>query len=319
MSSFRSRLGKHRRRWGPWRRRVLVVLLFVLMAGRVMARPPIMGKTAVLIQVSRVDDPAVRLEIKQNVLLGNISSEQELHRAINRYLWDSRGKHTHPLLNEWGMELVYIPAGSFTMGSSEGYRDETPVHDVIIPDGFYLGKYEVTQEQWVAVMGYNNSYFIGNDLPVEKVAWLEIKEFLKRLNDREDGKGTYSLPSEQEWEYACRAGTGTRYFWGDVFDGTRAWCRENSGEQTHPVGTAAPNKWGLHDMAGNVSEWCGTMYCAYPGSDWEPVQDERPTPVVRGGHWRSSPGSLRSANRSRLWEHYRLSFTGFRLKYTVKP
>ena len=178
--------------------------------------------------------------------------------------------------NKMGMELVYIPAGSFMMGSETGDPNEKPVHRVTFSKGFYLGKYEVTQAQWQAVIGNNPSYFenCGGNCPVERVSWESVQEFIKDLNARNDGY-TYRLPSEAEWEYAARAGATTTYYWGD--DPNQACRYENVADQTGkatypawkvsvecsdgfptiaPVGSFLPNKFGLYDMAGNVSEWC---------------------------------------------------------------
>jgi formylglycine-generating enzyme required for sulfatase activity len=170
--------------------------------------------------------------------------------------------------NSIGMEFVLIPAGAFEMGSpsNEAGRDDDdgPIHQVTIKNAFYMGKYEVTQEQWRAVMGDNPSYFTGNDnLPVEQVSWDDVQEFIRKLNAKE-GTDKYRLPSEAEWEYACRAGTTTRYSFGDSESrlGEYAWYTDNSGSKTHPVGQKKPNPWGLYDMHGNVWEWVldGTVY-----------------------------------------------------------
>jgi formylglycine-generating enzyme required for sulfatase activity/predicted Ser/Thr protein kinase len=178
--------------------------------------------------------------------------------------------------NTMGMELVFIPAGSFMMGSENGDPNEKPVHRVTFSKGFYMGKYEVTQAQWQAVIGNNPSYFqsCGGNCPVEFVSWDTVQEFIKDLNGRNDGF-TYRLPSEGEWEYAARAGAKTNYYWGD--DPQQACRYANVADQTGkakypvwkasvdcsdgfpdtaPVGSFLPNKFGLYDMAGNVSEWC---------------------------------------------------------------
>ena len=177
---------------------------------------------------------------------------------------DSQGVQQE-VTNSIGMEFVKIPEGEFMMGSpsDEGDRDndEGPVHKVTIEESYYLGKYEVTQEQWREVMGSNPSYFKGDDLPVEKVSWTDAQMFIQKLNEME-GTNIYRLQSEAEWEYACFAGTTTRYYFGDDESrlGDYAWYLDNLDGQTHPVGQKKPNPWGLYDMHGNVWEWCQDEY-----------------------------------------------------------
>jgi formylglycine-generating enzyme required for sulfatase activity len=195
--------------------------------------------------------------------------------------------------NSIGMKFVQIPSGTFTMGSnsSEGESHEKPPHTVTISRSFYVATTEVTQVQWKAVMGSNPSKFQGDDLPVEQVSWNDAKEFIRKLNTKE-GTTRNRLPTEAEWEYACRAGTtGDRY--GDM--GSTAWYDPNSGGTTHPAGQKQVNAWGLHDMLGNVYEWCEDWKDAYPNGN---VTDPRgPSSgwgrVVRGGSW------LIHANRAR--------------------
>jgi formylglycine-generating enzyme required for sulfatase activity len=192
------------------------------------------------------------------------------------------------------VEMVSLPAGQFLMGSFE--RDnEKPQHQVKV-NSFAIGKYPVTQAQYQAVMGNNPSYFENNPQnPVENVSWNDAQAFCQKLSQI-TGK-TYRLPTEAEWEYACRAGTTTRYYFGDDDNqlGDYAWYDKNSGGKTHPVGQKQPNAWGLYDMSGNVWEWC---------------KDN----CLRGGSWYSIPTSCRSAFRSYLSRHdIRRSYSGFRL------
>jgi formylglycine-generating enzyme required for sulfatase activity len=161
------------------------------------------------------------------------------------------------------MEFVLIAAGALQMGSNdrEAFNDEKPVHTVRLTQPFYLGKYEVTQSQWQTVMGNNPSHFTPSQFPgdpnrpVENVSWDDVQEFIRRLNAREGGV-TYRLPTEAEWEYAARAGTTTRWSFGDEESqlSRYAWHGENADGQTHPVGQLRPNPWGLYDMHGNVWE-----------------------------------------------------------------
>jgi formylglycine-generating enzyme required for sulfatase activity len=162
-----------------------------------------------------------------------------------------------------GMEFVLIPAGTFQMGSndSDANKNEKPVHTVRITKPFYLGKYEVTQDQWQAVMGTNLSNFTGDpNRPVENVSWEDVQEFIRRLNSRE-GRTIYRLPTEAEWEHAARAGTTTRWSFGDDASqlGRYAWYGDKAAGPRYPVGQLQPNHWGLYDMHGNVLEW---------GQDW---------------------------------------------------
>jgi serine/threonine protein kinase len=163
------------------------------------------------------------------------------------------------------MEFVWIPPGTFRMGSPAdelGHEeDEGPLHEVRITKGFWLGRYEVTQGQWEPVMGSNPSYFLGEDRPVDSVSWTDVHDFIAKLNSWW-GEELYRLPTEAEWEYACRAGTRTRFNFGtrDSQLGDFAWYGGNSGSKTHPVGRKRPNRWGLHDLLGNVWEWCQDWY-----------------------------------------------------------
>jgi len=174
-------------------------------------------------------------------------------------------------------EFCPIHAGTFRMGSNE----------VKIDQDFYLGKYPVTQQQWEAVMGNNPSHFNGGSLPVETVSWYDAQIFIQKLNQL-SSKKFYRLPTEEEWEYACRAGSTSEYYFGD--DESQlveyAWYNSNSGRTTHPVGQKKPNEWGLCDMAGNVWEWCDSWYdrnCSYR--------------EFRGGSWNRDAENCRSAIR----------------------
>jgi formylglycine-generating enzyme required for sulfatase activity len=204
------------------------------------------------------------------------------------------------------LELVLIPAGEFQMGEPDSDKDandwEKPQHRVQITRPFYLGKYLVTQEQWAAVMGNNPSQFKGPKNPVEQVSWDDCQAFVKKLNEKVGG-GKFSLPTEAQWEHACRAGSKTRYCFGDDEQqlGDYAWYDANSGSKTHPVGEKKPNTWGLHDMHGNVREWCADWFDR--GYYKESPVDDPAGPatgsrrVIRGGVWVLTAGSCRSADR----------------------
>ena len=215
--------------------------------------------------------------------------------------------------NSVGMNFVLVPSGSFTMGSisSEVGSHEKPPHEVTISGSFYIATTEVTQAQWMAVMGTNPSKFQGDSLPVEQVSWNDAKEFIRKLSSKK-GETQYRLPTEAEWEYACRAGTtGDRL--GNL--GSAAWYDPNSGGMTHPVGQKQANAWGLYDMLGNVYEWCEDWKGAYPGG---PVTDPRgPSTgsfrVVRGGSWFIHANRARPHFRDFFKPDHRQSDVGFRI------
>ncbi|MBM3790445.1 MAG: formylglycine-generating enzyme family protein [Acidobacteria bacterium] len=247
-----------------------------------------------------------------------------------------------PQVNGCGMAFVTIPAGSFIMGCSPGDRlcedDEKPAHEVRISQEFEIGVYEVTQHQWLKVMGGNPSQFLGPERPVECVSWNDAQEFLRRLNALEDGY-RYQLPTEAEWEYAARGGEpGRPYVWGKhplpvVAGRKQANVADESARRVHPdwtalrryddgyaetapVGRFAPNGYGLYDMAGNVMEWC---------EDWHAFWYYRRSPqcdprgpasgfqrVVRGGSWSGFPRNLRVSNRNGLAPHRSSYNIGFR-------
>jgi len=213
------------------------------------------------------------------------------------------------------LDLVLIRPGKFLMGS-ETAADEKPVHEVTISQRFYLGKYEVTQAQWEAVMGSNPSYIKGASLPVEQVSWEDCQLFIEKLNGK--GVGTFRLPTEAEWEYACRAGTReARYGPVDQV----AWHAGNSGGQVHPVGQKRPNPWGLYDMLGNVWEWCFSLYGPYPqGRVTDPVGGTRGASVViRGGAYDSPERYTRAAARNYRPPGRPNPGLGFRLAWSPSP
>jgi formylglycine-generating enzyme required for sulfatase activity len=207
------------------------------------------------------------------------------------------------------MEFVRIPAGEFIMGEGGG-------HSVILTQDFWMGRYPVTQAYWKAVMGNTPGHFKGDNHPVDSVSWDDVQDFIKVLN-KMIGESRYCLPTEAQWEYACRAGTTTAYYTGDSEeDLTRAgWYEKNSGSQTHPVGEKEPNAWGLYDMHGNVFEWCNDWYGAYPsGTVTDPAGPVSGSlRVIRGGAWDFDAGYCRSA--SRYWRDPadRGGYLGFRL------
>ena len=206
--------------------------------------------------------------------------------------------------DDHGIEFVLIEPGRFKMGSEEGHADERPVHPVEITQPFYLGKYAVTQAQWQAIQGQNPSQFGGPQHPVEQVSWNDVQRFLQKINR---GEELYRLPTEAEWEYACRAGTSTKYSFGDSIDVLKgyAWYSSNSEGKTHPVGQMQPNPWGLYDMHGNVWEWVEDRYAEdyYKLGESKAMVDPQGAAsgthrAFRGGGWISGAESLRSTKRN---------------------
>jgi formylglycine-generating enzyme required for sulfatase activity len=215
--------------------------------------------------------------------------------------------------------MVGIPSGSFTMGSNDN-AEEKPSHTVRVT-AFEIGKYEVTQGQWKAVMGANPSRFntCGDDCPVEQVSWDDTQQFIQKLN-QESGK-QYRLPSEAEWEYACKAG-GTQTYCGGNDVGSVGWYNENSENKTQRASQKQANAWGLHDMTGNVWEWVED--CWHDNYNGAPTDDTSWTNncsstgrVLRGGSWFGNPTYLRSAFRSSGTPDYRDGGIGLRLARTL--
>jgi len=226
------------------------------------------------------------------------------------------------------IEFVLLRPGKFRMGSPESESgrapDEGPVREVRIGHPFFLGKYEVTQAQWAAAMASNPSHFrdAGAGAPVENVSWEDCREFIAVLNSRVGAThaSPLRLPSEAEWEYACRAGTRTRFSSGDsVEDLEKAgWFEDNSALCPHPVGRKAPNPWGLYDMHGNVWEWCEDAWCGgYEGAPKDGSAREKggdpALRVLRGGSWDFDAAACRSANRYRAAPSLRRGNGGVRL------
>ena len=249
---------------------------------------------------------------------------------------------TIPLSEDVNLDMIWIEPGTFTMGSPEdelGRRDDEVQHEVTLTQGYWMGKYEVTQAQYEAVMRTNPSGSKGADLPVESVSWNDAKEFCAKLTASEKAVGRlpegyeYTLPTEAQWEYACRAGTTTALNSGKNLSGYRecpevdevGWYWYNSeidGKRTtHPVGQKLPNAWGLYDMHGNVMEWCSDWYGDYPTS----VLTDPTGPgagsgrVVRDGYWGGDAYYCRSAFRSSSYPSYYYSSRGFRVALAPVP
>jgi formylglycine-generating enzyme required for sulfatase activity len=221
-----------------------------------------------------------------------VNSESKADPEITLSTQMQNGQYGHettiPLIDETTLTIRWCPGGAFTMGSpvtEEGHQSDENQVSVTLSKGFWMAKTEVTQAQWQAVMANNPSSFKGDDLPVENVSWDDAKEFIKKVN----GSGVMpsgwkmTLPTEAQWEYACRAGETGPYSGGAIDE--VAWYRDNSGSKTHPVGTKKSNAWGLHDMHGNIAEWCEDLF------DEELVGGTNPTGAP-SGDYRSARGGF---------------------------
>lgn len=242
------------------------------------------------------------------------------------------------------MALVEIPAGSFLRGAAptdpDAGDDELPAREILVPRSFWMGVHEVTQSQFERVMGTNPAWFgpqgpgrplVGNadtsDWPLDNASWRDAVEFCRRLSDlpaEREARRRYRLPREFEWEYACRAGTTSRFAFGDQLQTSQA-CFGILLPEGHPqpVGSYYPNPWGLHDMHGNVWEWCADRYSPTAYADM--IEDRtKETPgstarVVRGGDWRASAPFCRSSNRDLTRESRRDVGNGFRVLCEISP
>jgi formylglycine-generating enzyme required for sulfatase activity len=228
--------------------------------------------------------------------------------------------------NSLGMKFVLIPAGQFLHGwSARNEAGELVPHKrlVTISKPFYLGQYEVTQEQWSALMDNNPAHFKGPLNPVETVSWKDLQSFLYRLN-RKEGGGKYRLPTEAEWMRAAMAGTWTKWFFGDnpADLGEYAWFSENSSGAAHPVGQKKPNPWGLYDIYGNVSEWVADWAASYQAGEAEVTDPAGPdsspffTRIVRGGNFDYEANICDSSDRDHQPPGARGFNLGFRLAFS---
>lgn len=262
----------------------------------------------------RSDDKEFTLPLSQF-----IAADQKYVNSRIQQIPDLVKAQTFEIAKGVKMQFVWCPPGTFLMGNPESKKDggdDEIAHKVTLTRGFWIGKYEVTQAQWEAVMGSNPSEFKNPENPVEKVCCRDAMEFCKELSARKEGL-TYRLPTESEWEYACRAGSTRAFSFGN--DETQindyAWFEKNSGGKTHPVGKKKPNAWGLFDMHGNVWEWCLDFYGNYPDG---PVTDPTGFPsgtsrVNRGGSWNISADLCRSPKRAMDNTNSWINTLGFRV------
>ena len=222
-------------------------------------------------------------------------------------------------IDEIEFKMIFVEGGTFTMGATpeqeeDAFDNEYPTHRVTLSD-YYIGETEVTQTLWQAVMGSNPSYFRGDNLPVEKVSYEDVKTFITKLNEK-TGK-TFRLPTEAEWEYAARGGKkskGYKYAGSNNIDDV-AWYIDNSDKETHPVKTKQPNELGIYDMSGNVLEWCSNCYGNY--SINAQTNPQKPSSgsnrVIRGGSWLNNAWLCRASFRSYELLSYSNLYLGFRL------
>lgn len=222
--------------------------------------------------------------------------EREHHLTRRQVLLDSG---LFPIIPAYegpvGMQFVWCPPGFLKING-----------ETIFVDGFWMGKTPVTQAQWYAVMGTEPSHFRGENHPVERVSWNDCQDFCRQFSAKMDLP--VRLPTEAQWEYACRVGTQTTFWWGDDAGklGDHAWCAKNAGMKTHPVGTKRPNAWGLFDMYGNVWEWCEDEYTTNDSSR-----------VLRGGAWYCTASFYQTTYRNDRTPEYRSYGMGFRVCFRL--
>ncbi|MBR4937142.1 MAG: formylglycine-generating enzyme family protein [Bacteroidaceae bacterium] len=231
----------------------------------------------------------------------------------------SASRQLPPVIQQLVANMVRVQGGTFTMGAtaeqgSDAYDSEKPTHQVML-SSYYIGKFQVTQAEWQAVMGTNPSHFKGDNLPVVNVNWFDCQEFIRKLNEL-TGK-QFRLPTEAEWEYAARSGKhsyGAKFAGGSNIDNV-GWYKENSNSTTHPVGLKRPNELGLYDMSGNVWEWCQDWYGSYSSASQTNPQGPATGTyrVLRGGGWGLDARSCRLSFRSICVPDFRANDGGLRL------
>ena len=241
-------------------------------------------------------------------------------RSVSVTLQEVPNRFSNGVLTIKGVsyDMVWVDGGTFRMGAtseqgSDVESDEKPVHSVTL-SGYYIGKTEVTQALWKAVMGSNPSYLEGDNLPVEYVSWDDCQEFIRKLNSM-TGQN-FRLPTEAEWEFACRGGNNSRgyKYSGSNYIDNVAWYWDNSGENTHHVATKTPNELGIYDMSGNVEEWCSDWYGYYSsGAQTNPKSYRGSRRVYRGGGWNDHTWSCRSSGRIGYYPSFRSGSLGLRL------
>ncbi len=280
----------------------------------------ILGLCALLIAVSTTAAQNINIHTADGTTSFNLADIDSIVFTIDGEIPEPGTEREFQLTDDTSITMIWIASGDFMMGALDDEQNATdweyPRHEVNIENGFWMGKYELTQAQWESAMGNNPSYYDGENRPVENVSRNAVTDFLEQIYDG------FRLPSEAEWEYACRAGTTTRFYWGNDPDynelGEYAVYNRNDPNGTADVGTKLPNNFGLYDMSGNVYEWCEDDYHAnyngapQNGSPW--IENPRNgTRILRGGSWYNYPERLRSAFRHWHAVHNRNRNNGLRL------
>ena len=287
-------------------RYLIVVLLFGLVAG---------AQNKIVKKPKKQKPATTQVAPKKHKSQSNSTKGGTVKRVATKASY-SNGTLT---VNGIKYNMVWVEGGTFRMGAtseqgSEACDNEKPVHSVTL-SGYYIGKTEVTQALWKAVMGNNPSRFKGDNLPVEWVSWNDCQEFIRKLNSLTSQN--FRLPTEAEWEFACRGGNNSRgyKYCGSNYIDNVAWYDGNTGDKTHPVATKLPNELGIYDMSGNVWEWCSDWYGKYSsGAQANPKGPyDGSYRVVRGGSWDDNAKGCRSSNRTCNSPGYRADYLGLRL------
>ena len=270
------------------------------------------GGSAKLEDMSASEQVEVKQAVEQTKQASASLDLKRLANTVNGY-----SQKPSITIKSIGLQMIWCKPGSFVMGPDKKRKD-SPAHPVILTEGFYLGKYEVTQEQYQKVTGDNPSKFKGNKLPVEMVSWNEAVAFCETLTERENRRGwEFLLPTEAQWEYACRAGTTTTYSWGNAISPQNANFPGNKLKRTKESGSYSPNSWGFYDMHGNVAEWCNDYFGPY---SQDLVIDPKghmlaADLVRRGGSWIAYSRYITSAGRVEGKPDRKESYIGFRVAF----
>ena len=299
-----------RRKWLPWvvAAGVAAVVFVAIMLFRPKPESPI--PSDIIAAVTSGTDTVSQQEQPQQPVQQPVQQQpaqqpmQPVQQQQEQQPVEQQPEPERPQSNLPEIEMVWVSGGTFTMGAtseqgSDAWDNEKPAHSVTL-SGYYIGKYEVTQKLWKAVMGSNPSYFKGDNLPVEQVSWNDVQEFIRKLNQL-TGK-SYRLPTEAEWEYAARGGSNSRGYKYSGSDniGSVVWYWDNSNKTTHPVGSKSPNELGIYDMSGNVYEWCSDWYGSYSSSSQRNPKGPASgsNRVNRGGGWSYDARYCRVSSRS---------------------